>query len=47
MDMGIITSKSRAFALKMLNNTSKQNGPVIFSLVALNLWLENIYGNNC
>jgi len=47
MDMGIITSKSRAFALKMLNNTSKQNGPVIFSLVALNLWLENVYGNNC
>jgi len=41
MDFGIITSSSREFALKMLEDTDKQNGPTIFSLVTLNLWLES------
>ena len=45
MDLGIITHKSKKVVLDMLNDTSKQNGPTIFSMIILNLWLEDIYGN--
>lgn len=47
MELGIITHKSKKVVLDMLKNTNKQNGPTIFSIIILNLWLENFYGNNC
>jgi asparagine synthase (glutamine-hydrolysing) len=42
MTLGIINKKTKNVALDMISNKDKQNGPTIFSLVTLNLWLENL-----
>jgi len=44
--MGILNDDSIKFSYELLNNQNKQNGPTLFSLITLNLWLENFYGNN-
>jgi len=44
--MGILNNNGIKFSYELLNNKNKQNGPTLFSLISLNLWLENFYGNN-
>ena len=47
MKLGLIHKKSRNYAIQMLNDPDRLNGHTIFSFIILNLWIENIYGNNC
>lgn len=46
--MGIIHKKSREVAYSMLHDKYRLNGHTIFSLIMLNIWLENNrHGNYC
>jgi asparagine synthase (glutamine-hydrolysing) len=44
---GLITERSRDYAMQFLNDTERLNGHTIFSFIILNLWMENVYGNHC
>lgn len=46
--MGLINRQSRDNAAKLLDDPIRVNGPTIFSLMILNIWLQEVYhGNNC
>ena len=44
---GIISKKSEAKAMSMLQNPNRLNGHTLFCFIMLNLWLEQSYGNYC
>nr|MBF0222712.1 asparagine synthase (glutamine-hydrolyzing) [Desulfobulbaceae bacterium] len=46
MKAGLIHKKSRDIAVNMLNDPERLNGHTIFSFIMLNIWLENVHGNN-
>jgi asparagine synthase (glutamine-hydrolysing) len=46
-EQGIISKKSEAKAMSMLQNPNRLNGHTLFCFIMLNLWLEQSYGNYC
>ena len=47
MKMGLIHRKSLDYAKHLLHDPQRLNGHTVFSLITLNLWLEEIHGNHC